>query len=145
MIEFIPYRADHLADLIAQGVPHLRFSDAMRTDVYAKSLDVAGRAWTGIIDGKVVGCGGFVPVWAGRSICWAFFGKFPQREWSRVVRRIRVTLDTEHGMGVRRIEAYVHRNHGNGCRLADILGFKIEGLMQAFTTEGDAFMYARVR
>ena len=87
MLTFVPYSPEDLrkVDLQpAQASWRERFMDLG----YARSLDVPGRAWTGLDDaGRVAGCAGFAPQWEGRVIAWAVFGKVPRPAWSRVVTR----------------------------------------------------------
>lgn len=143
MITFVPYKAQHLRALELQPAQHA-WLDRMMQEGYAEALE-ATRAWTGIIDGRVVGCAGLTQQWPGRAVTWALFGKIPKRAWPAVLRKIRAELDAEHMRGTRRIEATVVSTFGPGCRLVTKLGFMIEGKLRAFDQIGqDHFLYARV-
>jgi len=142
MLTFVPYSPEDLrkVDLQpAQASWRERFMDLG----YARSLDVPGRAWTGLDDaGRVAGCAGFAPQWEGRVIAWAVFGKVPRPAWARVVAKVRKEM---RALEARRVEITVPVGFGAGCRLAEILGFNIEGRMNAFGPDGaDHYLYSKV-
>lgn len=141
MVQFIPFQARHLLELDIQPAQYEWAARVLRPG-YADNLESAGPAWTGVLDGKVVGCAGIMPQWEGYAIVWAYFGMLPPRHWPRVVRFIRKTLDAA---GTRRLEANVVVGHGAACRLVNLLGFEIEGARKAFSPDGnDCFLYGRV-
>lgn len=142
MIEFVPYEPGHLALVDLQPAQAAWRQWALRPG-YAESLVAPGRAWTGLEDGRVLGCAGLaaVPGDPGRAVAWALFGRIPPRLWPAVVAKVRRVFAES---GLRRIEATVQDGFGNGCRLAHLLGLEVEGRMRAFAPDGsDQFLYAR--
>lgn len=141
MLEIIPYQAHHLLALELQPA-QAEWSNRILRPGYAQVLAENGEAWTGVVDGKVVGCAGLLPQWEGRMIAWAFFSpEIPRAAWPRIVAKMRAVFAVASG----RVEAYVVSGHGAGCRLVQLLGFKVEGRMAKFAPDGsDCFMYAKV-
>lgn len=140
MLEIIPYQAHHLLALELQPA-QAEWAARISEPGYAEAMTI-GQAWTGMVDGKVVGCAGLLPQWEGRVIAWAFFsGSIPRAAWPRVIAKMRAVF----AAAPRRVEAYVVSGNGPGLRLVSLLGFKIEGRMAKFAPDGaDCFMYAKV-
>lgn len=145
MIEFLPYRPEHLGALALQPA-QAAWRDKMLRPGYAASL-ANGHAWTGRcqMSGRLLGSAGFVPQWPGRAVAWALFGAIPPASWPRVVAKIRGELAALHCGGYRRIEAQVARGFAPGCRLAHLLGFEVEALAEGWGPDGgDYFLYRRL-
>lgn len=150
MIEFVPYSPQDLARIDLQPA-QMKARDLLLSEGYAEALDIRGKAWSGLVDGEVVGAAGFTPKWDGRSTAWAVFGrKVPKREWPVVVRYVRAAIAgelAEHKKktGHARVDITVPLGFGEGCRLASLLGFKIEGINEKYGVDGaDHFVYAKV-
>lgn len=137
MIEFVPFEPWHLSQI---EIPAAQA--AWIKPGYAESL-ANNMAWTGFIDDRVVGCAGFAPQWEGRAIAWALFGReIPKRAWTAIIAKVRKELACT---AYPRVEATVPFGFGAGCRLANALGFQVEGLLSKFGPDGsDHFLYARV-
>lgn len=143
MIDFVPYEAKHLAQIRLTPV-----HDAWRVKLLPIAGEFVGRwAWTGLIDGQVVGCAGLTPVpyWPTRAVAWAFFGKIPLRAWPAAIRHMRAVIADAHLAGHRRIEMSVVRGFAPGCVLAFKLGFVCETVMRCYGPDGlDHFLFAKV-
>jgi hypothetical protein len=141
MIAFVPYEPHHFAAVRLPPEQH-RWRELVLKPGFAESLVAPGRAWTGIVDGAVVGCAGLALQWENYAKAWALLGVGATRQWPAIVRKMKTVLADA---GIRRIEADVADGFGNGCRLASLLGFKVEGIREAYTPDGrDHFLYARV-
>jgi len=150
MIEFHPYSPQDLARIDLQPMQAAQ-RDLFLSDGYAEAIDVRGKAWSGLLDGEVVGAAGFTPQWDGRSTAWAIFGrKVPKKDWPVIVRFIRAAIAGEMAehkakVGHARVDITVPWGFGEGCRLASLLGFEIEGISRKFGLNGaDHFVYSRV-
>lgn len=146
MIQFVTYSPSDLARIELQPVQE-KWRDRFVLPGYAQSLDVRGMAWTAIDGDKILGCAGFAPQWEGRVIAWAVFGRgIPKIAWARILRKIRKEMhDCLAAHGRHRLEITVPYGFGAGCRLAHLLGFKVEGLMKEYGPDGgDHFLYAQV-
>lgn len=142
MIEFAPYRPEHLMLVDLQPAQSAWRKRVMQPG-YAESLVEPGLSWTGFKDGLVVGCAGVVRERDGLGKAWALVGQGFPRSWPAIVRYMREVLARAD---IQRIEADVLSNFGEGCRLARMLGFDVEGLRRKYDPEGhDYFLYARVR
>lgn len=144
-IVFIPYRPEHLAQLrlqSAQGMLQALLLDRG----YAAALAVPGLAWTGLVDGAVVGCAGFLPQTPGRCVAWALIGQeVPRHAWLAITRQVVAGMVEVRRRGFWRIEAVVHARFAAGRRWVELMGFEFEGLMRAYDPErSDCLLYARV-
>lgn len=139
-IQIRPYRPEDLELLEVQAV-----QGAERLAAEAGALE--GR-WSRTVlhHGALVACAGIAPVWPGRAFAWAFTGTaFPRAGWLGWTRYVRATLDDCQAAGYRRIETTVAADFAMGTVWAGLLGFRVEGLMQAWLGSRDYLLYARIR
>ncbi len=143
MIDFIPYEPAHMALLDLQPA-QLGILDRLGSG-YAQDVHIPGMSWTGMDDGLVVGCAGFIPVWNARATAWALFSKIPPRQWPRIVRFMRSQCAQLRAKGFRRVDATVVATFGPGIHLAHLVGMQVEGRLKAYGPQGeDHFMFASV-
>lgn len=137
----VPFKAEHLELIELQ--PHQEgFSIQIADKKYGKSLESAGHCFTGIVDGKIVGCAGLVVQWDNRAVAWALLSKDAGKYMLSMVRKIDEYLKL---CGIRRVEATAICGFKPGARLLEMLGFEYEGIARKFTPGGDdVFMYARI-
>jgi hypothetical protein len=141
MITFVPYQPEHLAQIELQPAQQ-RWRERFAVPGYAEAIAVPGLCWTALDGDRVLGCGGLQPQWEGRALAWLVVGAVSRTAWPRIVGRVRQTL---REAAFRRVEMHVAQGFGNGCRLAAILSFTVEGLMRGFAPDGgDYYLYARV-
>jgi RimJ/RimL family protein N-acetyltransferase len=144
MIEFIPFRPEHLAALRLQAAQAYLQPLLARRD-YGAAL-AGPDTWTGIVAGRVIGCAGVLPQWPGRAIAWALLTReLTSRHFLRVHYKVMGVLDEAQRRGSRRIETSVDAGFDAGHRWARALGFRPEGLMRAYSPDGrDHVLYACV-
>lgn len=117
---------------------------ADRLDPYA----IRGCAFTGLIEGRVVGCAGVRPMWAGVGEAWAVFSLEALDRPAALFRAAaRGLAALENARGLRRIQATCHADHAAGARFLQALGFEREGLLRRYGLrgEGNYHLYARAR
>lgn len=137
------FKAEHLQGLELQEA-QAYFSDQLRSAEYAKSLELSG-GFTGLVDGKVIACGGCAEVWQGRAVVWALISKDAGRYMVQIHRAVRGFLMASQ---YRRIEAWVDVGFAPGERWLEMLGFTKETPepMQGFRPDGGAcFLFSRVK
>lgn len=138
-----PYKAADMHALLVQPA-----QSAMRPILlsggYPEALEPL-ESYTARVDGRVVACGGFCPLWEGNVRAWAVIagdiGGAGMVALTRVVRR---------GMDActaRRIEVEVDSQFPQAHRWVKMLGgFEWEGRMRKYSPDGrDCDRYARVR
>lgn len=103
-------------------------------------------AKTFFLGNKVVACIGISEKWSGVCVGWAIFDKNIGRiGMLGVVREVK-KLMPDIMMMYHRVEISVVRDFSAGHRLADLLGFRIEGLQRKYDAFGrDHFLYSRTR
>jgi RimJ/RimL family protein N-acetyltransferase len=106
----------------------------------------AGPAWTGLIDGRPVGCAGFAVHFGGRAECWCFLSDdIPRRAWVSLHRAVASRVRQLQVLGVHRVEASTAVGWLPGRRWLEMLGFECEGVMRAYGPDRrDFFRFARV-
>ena len=141
-VAFVRFQPEHL--FLIDLLPDQRaWLEAAIDDGHLAQVAQLNSAWTGIADGRILGSAGFIPHGFHCSRAWAMFGQgIPRWSWLPIVGKIR----HEMRRGPKRIEATVKDGFGNGCRLAHLLGFTVEGKMRAWGPDGaDYFLYAQVK
>lgn len=143
-IAFVPFAPEHLAQLSLQ--PIQAEIQGYLASVNADVL-VGPSTWTALVDGRVVGCGGIMPLWSGVGQAWALIGTMPRRCWPSATAFVRATLLTAMDVrGYHRIQASVRTGFAAGARWAGRLGFDFEGTARAYDpARGDHDLYAMVR
>lgn len=120
-----------------------RFAETF-TPEHARALEMAGQAYTAMVDGRPIACSGLVEQWPGRALAWALLANdIGAHTFVRVSRAVRRYLDASD---YRRIEMQVDADHPQAIRWAQLLGFEVEGKRAKFLPDGrDAFEFVRIR
>lgn len=145
MIEVIPFRAEHfkledLRDGSMPGAVGARFDDICRL------YEQAGPAWTLLADGQVIASGGVAYFWPGVGEGWMLITKRAKRYPLALVKTMRKGMEeAAAAMKLRRIQATVKTEDRAAIKLAQILGFQIEGRLRHYGPDGkDYFMFGRI-
>ena len=138
----LPYEPDHLRSLLLQRSQSMM--QPMLMDVsYAESLKLGGPAFSAVVDNEIIASLGIIPQWQNRAVAWGLIGENAAQHFIPLHRAVRRFLELSD---YRRIETSVATNFKEGHRWAQLLGFKNEGTMKAFTPNGDdCDLYAKVR
>lgn len=147
MMEIVPFEAEHLAAITPRWPFTLDAESVEDLTARAASTAGAGPAWTAVVAGEPVGCGGVVLLWPGVGEAWSFAGDATSRTGLAFHRAVATGLEQIAGdHRLHRIQAACHANHNQGRRWLALLGFKEEGLMQHYGPQGHDFIrYAKVR
>lgn len=139
----VPFQPEHLQQIDLQAEQSLA-GHHLRNEQYTRSL-AAHESWTGMIDGRVVACAGFITLWPGRHQVWAVIsatiGAAGMLQLSKAVLR---------GLALKtgRIEAVVASEFTAGHRWARLMGFTLETpepMRRWFPEGGDASLYSRIQ
>jgi RimJ/RimL family protein N-acetyltransferase len=141
MIQLIKFKAEHVRDLIPTSAVNA-LCGHLRDDQLA-ALEKSEHSFTGLVDGKVIGCAGVIRYWEGRGEAWAIFDPAIGRRLYLEIRNIASRLFEV--LPYRRIEAVVLADFAPGHRFVESLGFKKEAvcLKGYFPGGQDAVLYAR--
>lgn len=141
MIQLVKFKAEHMKEVL----PKDRAAQMCGyvTDSQIALLERQESSFTGLVDGKVIGCAGVVKYWAGRGEAWAAFDPTLSRRLFCEIRAMAYRFFEVAPF--HRIEAVVVKDFEPGCRFAESLGFKIEApLLKGYFPGGiDAVLYAR--
>jgi hypothetical protein len=96
------------------------------------------------LDGKILACVGVHTMWKGTGEVWVIFSQdIPPMVYFEI-KRLLVYLQEHYGY--RRLQATVRPDFPSAVRLAEHLGFKNEGTLEAYGPHGkDCVMYALIR
>ena len=141
----IAFEAWHLDWLDFDLINGLGLSSRI-TRVAAKQIEDLSYSWTGLQDGKIVGCGGFTPIWTGVAEVWMYLQPDAFKRKRLALRLMRHILnDIIRRKQYHRIQAVVLKDYKEGIRFAEFFGFKNEGLMRQYSMNKEDFhRYSRI-
>jgi RimJ/RimL family protein N-acetyltransferase len=144
MMQIVTYEPRHLREIeLTRPVDQLLMAPVLADPDYATALAKAGPAFTGIADGKIIGCVGLMKQWENRAIAWALLTSLTRHHLTAITRAM-MAFCAEAPF--RRIEAAVDVGWTQSQRWHELMGFQWEGLARAYTPDGrDCLLYARVR
>lgn len=109
---------------------------------YAEQLE-KDESFTLEADGVVIASAGVSVIWENRAFAWALLTEDASRHMVALTRAVKRFLSWTP---IRRVEAYVDPGFTAGIRWIELLGFRNEGRLEAFSPEGYAsLMYARIK
>ena len=137
----VPYKAEHLLSITAQ--PAQAYLRDFITPEYCKSLEKT-HAFTGMVNGVPVGCGGLAEIWTNRALLWSFLDRSANKHLFAITKVTKLFIDAAP---YRRIEAETDCEFVEGHRWLRMLGFTLEAeRMKCFRVDGgDSALYAKVK
>jgi len=109
----VPFKAEHLHTLNLQSAQAL-FGPLLTDAEYGKSLEDAGNAFTGIVDGETIICSGVVEQWQNRAVAWALISENSGKHFVAIHKAVSRFLKV---CDYRRVEAYVDDRFENFVEL----------------------------
>jgi RimJ/RimL family protein N-acetyltransferase len=139
----IELRRFEAADLAALATLAEAMVPPEQLPIIGEAIEKLGRSWTGVVDGQVVGCAGFIDQHPGNAKVWATFtAAIPRGAWPRIVRLIRAELARAPEA---RLEATCPVGFGAGLGFLRWLGFELECKARRYGPDGDHFIFALIR
>jgi RimJ/RimL family protein N-acetyltransferase len=140
----VPFKAAHL-DLMAWRDFDATYTRTLPNFEAQVEADCEGSlAVTIIQDGRILACGGILPIGDGLGYCWLFGSTYLHlaRMWF-----FRETLKWLHGMfetlSLHRLQTVCHVDDTQGIKWVEALGFIAEGTLKSYDAkQGDYVMYA---
>lgn len=127
-LKIVTLESNHLDEIVGTLPPMLGELESLK-----KVATVDGYAFSGLIGEKVIGCAGILPIWPGVGEAWVVIPMLPLGLLRQVCRVTRDLLpDIMADKNLHRVQASVPRNFPAALKFARILGFRPEGLMQAY-------------
>lgn len=144
----IPYDPFYAYQILEMNVrdEDLWLSDFPEWEEWVKGWQEQGPAYTQVIDGEVVWCGGITLTKWHRGEAWlllstAFFKHV--KESYKAIKAYLSNVMKEHGLV--RVQAMIDPENDRAKRLAEHLGFHEEGLLRSYGPRNeDVLIFARV-
>jgi len=145
MIEVIQYKKEHAYSIFQNNMRERELGITKDFDEFATGWEVSGPAYTIIIDGSIVFCGGVILTGWNRGEAWTLmsdlFYKYPKSCYKICKNQLNEVIK-EHGL--KRVQAVIDVDFEDGVRFAEHLGFEKEGILKSYGPEGeDMLMFGR--
>lgn len=138
-MKIIPFVREHFEDIDVQEKQSI-YSKEMNKD-YLISLEKNSVAFSGLVNGKVIGIAGFLQLDVQRAIIFAILDKNSGEHFLAIHKAVRRFLELQP---FPRIEAAIDCNFDQAVRWIEMLGFEKEGRMKKyFSNNNDAYLYSR--
>jgi hypothetical protein len=137
----VPFEPWHLLEIRHQPWQ----KGATQTLEHAQAVASGYCAYTAIQQstGRPLACSGICELWAGRAMCWASLDIDARPAFPAMHRRMKRELDLAP---FKRLEMYVTPGFLQAWRWAEMLGFVLEGLMEAGSPDGrDLYVFKRIK
>jgi hypothetical protein len=141
-VNVVPYEAIHAFTIMDRNVRERdawlsRFPD---WEKWAKEWAKAGEAFTLLADGEPVACAGIVKMEWRRGEAWLLPSSLISQYRFSTVKALKKGMDgIVKRLNLRRVQCLVDPEYVDGCRLANWLGMKEEGLLRAYGPNGEDF------
>jgi hypothetical protein len=142
-LSIVPFEIEHLwqiqpREFEAREMQALgREACAWQAQEYLKR----GPAWTGIIDGEILACGGAFQLWPGVAEIWAVttarVTRWPLAFHRAIRRRLR---ELEENLGLWRLQVAIPAEHRVSVNWIRRLGFKDEGEKPHYGPRGETYL-----
>jgi len=123
----------------------LTFLNFPNPEIVAKNL-AQGPAFTGLIDGEILACGGILPLWKGVGEAWVvtslLVNQYPLSFAKTIWRKLKEII-IEHQF--ERVQTVIDADYVISQRWAERMGFEYEGLMRKYIGGRKFYRYAWVR
>lgn len=137
----VPYEPEHLLE-----IRHQRWqAGATQTIEHARSLALSHAAYTALHPQscRPLICAGIIEMWTNRAMCWASFDYEAKPVMAEAFLRMRKEIGQAP---FKRLEMYVTPGFIEAWKFADLLGFTLEGTMEAGSPDGrDLFVFKRIK
>ena len=119
----IPFKAHHIHEMTTYGGQSWVAEYIGKTGLDATDYEKAGPAFSGAVDGEIIGCAGLIVCHENRALTWAVFSDRAPRHFVSIHKVALAFLNTQ---AIRRIEAYVDTEFPAARRWVERLGFTCE-------------------
>ena len=147
------FSADDMVAITRDGIKELGLDHLNADDVLelAQRREDNGQCITGIVDGKIIACGGVDLMWEGVGEVWMFVSpvidsmslKFKARAYKIIRDGLEEIIENNNLV---RCQAWGRVDFPQSHTILKHLGFKAEGLAECYTPDlCDAILYSRIR
>jgi hypothetical protein len=142
------FQPEHLLEIEMVNTPD-KVSEIRNQELIRHGVNRMGQnAFSAIHDGKIIGCGGVEILWQGVGEAWGVPSVYVNGHKKDIIlickEVLRIVWNQE--LELNRIQCSVIDGFQAGDKLAEILGFKCEGVMRKFGKNGEDYkLFALVR
>jgi hypothetical protein len=139
----IEFKPDHLKEIVPRRIDLTAFSGWRENLVEHYKMNPDNPGFTLIHEGVVIACGGVYKLWDGVGEAWVVGSdNIPIKKLSFHKAVIRAIKKIKESKKFHRIQSIVRGDFPEALGWQRLIGFKIEGLMKKYSSDGvDCFLY----
>lgn len=144
-----PFIAEDMMTIIAEGTKEegIQYYGHGTLQELAEQTEKDGLSMTGIVEDKIVGCGGIRKLWTGTGEVWLMLSPqtstYPIRTYECIRNGLQQLIDENDFV---RLQAWGRVGFAKAHTLFRHLGFKVEGRARKYTPDGvDCLLYSLIR
>tara|TARA_Y100001972_G_scaffold114747_1_gene150674 strand:- start:158 stop:598 length:441 start_codon:yes stop_codon:yes gene_type:complete len=143
----VDFESDHAKELYDGIINDDRNRPPIMISQFVDEVVVKNLAFTGVLNGKIIACGGIYPIWNGVGDAW-FIGSNVIYEYPILVTKtVKKYLDELMDLNnFHRVQAYVRHDWQEAQRWIKVLGMQNEGTARKYSTDGrNHILFAKVK
>ncbi len=142
----IDFEADHAKEILGGDVNDEKIRPPIEVSRFVEGMVVKNMAFTGVINGNIVACGGIYPIWDNVGEAW-FLGTDHVNQYPVIITKtIRKYLNNLMSLNkLHRVQAHVRSDWDRANRWIKFLGMQKEGVVRKFSPDGrDHILFSKV-
>lgn len=137
----VDFHERHANQILQGNVNDELFRPPIKISKFVNTVAVKDMSFTGLINGKIVACGGVYPVWEGVGEAWFLGSNLVHKHRVPVLKALKQHLD---GMmlvhQLHRVQGHILEDWPGARRWIKFLGMQEEGLLRKFSPDGSNYI-----
>jgi hypothetical protein len=145
--EIRPFKAEDLLQIVGDGIKekNVQLYGKQNLEELAQQTEDDNMSMTGIVHGKIAGCGGIRELWPGVGEVWMMLSpevnNYPLRTGQIIINGMRALIEDNDFV---RLQGWARIDFDKAHTVFRHLGFKAEGIAEKYTPDGcNCILYAR--
>ena len=142
----IDFQGDHAKSILNGSDNDEKIRPPIEVSRFVEGVVVDDMAFTGVIDGEIIACGGIYPIWENVGEAWFLGTDYVNKYPIIVTKTIRKYLkDLMFNNKLHRVQAHVRSDWDRANRWIEFLGMQKEGVVRKFSPDGrDHILFSKV-
>ena len=142
----VDFESDHAKEILGGSVNDEKIRPPIEVSRFVEPMVVKNMAFTGVLNGKIIACGGIYPIWDGVGEAWFLGTDMVNEKPISVTRTVKNYLDVlMSDNNLHRVQAHIRHDWDRANRWIAFLGMQKEGVVRKFSPDGrDHILFSKV-